>query len=105
MEGDARSVDFVPRYAVVSDERVGVNEYLAEVRGVGEGLRITRHSRREDDLALDAFGRAKRPAFVHGSVFENKPCRISSSVQDSSLRSRIMSRGDRFQGVFVNICL
>jgi hypothetical protein len=88
VKGDACFTYLVTRYAIVPDEGVGIDEYLSEVGGVGEGLGIAGHAGREDDFSFDTLRCTEGIAFVHRSVFEDKPCRISSSVQDSSLREQ-----------------
>ena len=56
--------------AVVADERVGENQDLSLVGGVGHGLGIPDHSGREYHLAGRGFPVAEGPAFEHRTVFE-----------------------------------
>jgi hypothetical protein len=110
VKGDARLVYLVTRYAIVSDKRVGIDEYLAEVGGVGEGLGIAGHASREDDFSFNALRGAEGPAFVHRSVFEDKPGCPSIGFQGRApCARRIVTIQDEiqvdFDRIFILFCI
>ncbi len=77
-------------HAVVPDERVGEKQDLTAVRGVGDGLLVADHARREDDLAGDLAPSGEAPALEGRPVFEDQrgfASPVAMHVLQTSLQS------------------
>ncbi len=62
--------------AVVADLRVGEDDDLAGIGGVGEDFLVAGERGIEDDLAGALGGRTKAPALEDGAVFQGEDCRV-----------------------------
>ena len=62
--------------AVIADLRVGENDDLAGIGGVGEDFLIAGDSGIEDYFAGAFGGRTKAPALEDGAVFQGEDCRV-----------------------------
>ena len=75
--------------AVVTGQRVGEDEDLAGVGGIGEHLLVAGHRGGEDDLAVAAAHGPERPAGEGGAVFQDED---SASFHSLSLSLCILFR-------------
>ena len=66
--------------AVIADLRVGENDDLPGIGGIGEDFLISGDRGIEDDFAGPFGGRTKTPALEDGAVFQSQDCRIQSAV-------------------------
>ncbi len=62
--------------AVIADLRVGENDDLAGIGGIGEDFLVSGDGGIEDDFAGAFGGRTKTPALEDRSVFQGQDCRI-----------------------------
>ena len=62
--------------AVIADLRVGEDDDLAGIRGIGENFLIAGERGIEDHFARAFGGRTKAAALEDGSVFQGEHCRV-----------------------------
>ena len=82
---DVRLPGFVIRGAgaVITDLRVGENDNLPGIGGIGEDFLVPGNSGIEDNFAGTFGGRTKTPAFEDRAVFQGEDCRIQVTLVPS----------------------